>query len=109
MPFTIDEEKMKGGEHVQQLQSIDLAKPPVKSIPHAAFPKVLYKHPKEPFRVVIHRNANFEVVGEERIPSEHLTMRVSNADELKAALKDGWVKEPYVPQAAPDPNAHLYA
>lgn len=109
MPFAVDEEKMKGSDTVQQLQSLDIAKPPLKSIPFAAFPKVVYKHPKEPFRVVVHRNANYEVVGEERIPSEHLTRKVEDAKELAAALKEGWVKEPYLAQAPPDPNANLYA
>lgn len=108
MPFTIDEERMKGNEQTQQIQSLDPAKPPLKHIPHAEFPKVVYKHPKEPFRIVVHRNTNFEVVGEERIPSEHLTRKVSDAKELAAALKEGWVKEPYLAPPLPDPNAHLY-
>lgn len=108
MPFAIDEEKMKGNEKTQQIQSLDLAKPPVKSIPHAEFPRVIYKHPKEPFRVVVHRNANFEVVGEERVPSEHLARKVNDAKELAAALKEGWVKEGYVAPPLPDPNANLY-
>ena len=111
MPFTIDEAKMKGTDEQQRgkIISMDPAKPPVKPIPFMEFPKVVYRHPREPFKVIVHRNANFEVVGEERVPSEHLTRRVDDAKELSAALKDGWVKEPYIAPPLPDPNAELYA
>lgn len=110
MPFTIDEEKFK------KQNSFDVSAPqnsptgiPVRQIPVIEFPRVVYKHPAEPFRTVQHRNAKHEVVHEEHLPAEHLTKAVNDSKELAAALKDGWVKEPYIPQAPPDPNDHLYA
>lgn len=107
-PLAVDEEKMR------TLEKLDLSKPqgypgglPVKVIPHAEFPRILYKHPKEPFRKIEHRNAQHEVVDVETVPTEHLTRQVSE-EELTQALKEGWVKEPYIPKPAPDPLAHLY-
>jgi hypothetical protein len=113
-PFAIDEDRMatdpmKIKPGVQPLASLDPAKPPVKSIPHQEYPRVVYRHPKEAFRKIEHRNAHQELVHVETVPAEHLTKLVSDEKELKAALKDGWVKEPYVPEAPPDPNADLYA
>ena len=108
MPFTVDVEAMTDKPGKPSIVSMDPAKPPVKQIPHMAFPKVVYMHPKEPFRVVIHRNTQHEIVHEEHIPSENLTRAVSDEKELAKALKEGWVKEPYVTPAEPDPNAHLY-
>jgi hypothetical protein len=108
-PFAIDESRMQSAPGSgMQLVSLDPSKPPVKQIPHMEFPRVVYKHPKEPFKIVVHRNQNHEIVEEERIPAEHLTKTVNDAKELAAALKDGWVKEPYLPQAPEDPNASLY-
>jgi hypothetical protein len=115
MPFKVDEERMKttlpvmrNGVEVQPLLQMDPLKPPVISIPHMEYPRVVYMHPNEPFRTVEHKNANFEVVGTEIVQTEHLSKKVENEDELKAALKEGWVKEPYIPKAPPDPNANLY-
>lgn len=108
-PFTIDEEKFRKQE------VLDLTKPqgtaqglPVKQIPHMEFPKVVYKHPKERYREIIHRNVNHEIVERELVPAEHLTLLVNNEEELKKALREGWVKEPYIMQPLPDPNAELY-
>jgi hypothetical protein len=81
---------------------------PVKRIGYHEFPRVLYMHPNEPFETVEHRNDKFEVVSTDTIPTEHLVKTVHNEAELKAALEDGWVKEPYVPKAAPTRNAGLY-
>jgi hypothetical protein len=113
-PFAIDEDrlttdpaKIKPG--VQPLASLDPAKPPVKSIAHLEFPRCVYKHPNEPFRKIEHRNAHHELVNVETVPSEHLSKVVNDKKELDAALKEGWVKEPYIPEAPPDPNAALYA
>jgi hypothetical protein len=96
----------------------------VKSIPHCEFPCVVYLHPNEPFRIIEHRNADMELVHTERVPTEHLSRQVAcekhlqklepgpceacNA-ELEKALADGWVKQPYIPEAPPDPLAKLYA
>lgn len=74
---------------------------PVKQIPHLEFPRIVYMHPNEPFQEIEHRNEKFEVVGTEVVPTEHLTKMVNNETELKAALEDGWLKEPYIPKAPP--------
>jgi hypothetical protein len=113
-PFAIDEDRMvtdptKVKPGVKTLTSLDPADPPRKSIPHANFPCVVYKHPKEPFRKVEHRNTAHEIVEVEHVPSEHLTKLVKDDAEMKLALKQGWVKEPYIAEAPPDPNAALYA
>jgi hypothetical protein len=109
MPFTVDHEKMKG------MATFDVSAPqgspygiPVKQIQHMDFPRVMYKHPVEPFLKTVHRNAAFEVVGVETTPAEALTMLVADEKEMKRAEKQGWVKEGYVPPPLPDPNAHVY-
>jgi hypothetical protein len=108
MPFTIDTEALKDVPGKPAIVSMDPMKPPVKPIPHMDYPRVVYKHPKEPFKVVIHRNALHEVVQEERVPSEHLSRVVASKEEFDRALQEGWVADPYIPKAAPDPNKHLY-
>lgn len=107
-PLAIDEDQMRGTNGVKQVVALDPAKPPVKTIPYLEYPRVVYKHPKDPYRVVEHRNTQHEIVQVERIPSEHISKLVNDERELAAALKDGWVKEPYVAAPAPDPNEHLY-
>lgn len=81
---------------------------PVKQIPHADFPRIVYMHPNEPTKVVEHRNANFEVVGTEIVQTEHLTQKVADEKELSAALKAGWVLKPYIPKPLPASDAGLY-
>lgn len=95
---------------------------PVREIPHYEFPRVLYKHPLRPFREIEHRNANFEVVGTEQVPTEHLTQKISCAahkdggpascpdcqKELDAALAEGWTRSPYIPEAPAKPDDDLY-
>lgn len=81
---------------------------PMKQIPILEYPRVVYKHPREPFKTILHRNTKQEIVREEMVQSEHLTKVVEDEKQLKAALKEGWVKEAYVPQELPDPDAHLY-
>jgi len=74
---------------------------PVRQIPHMDFPRVVYMHPNEPFQEIEHRNDKFELVGTEVLPAEHLTKIVKDEAELKAAMEEGWVKEPYIPKAVP--------
>lgn len=81
---------------------------PVKQIPHLEFPRVVYLHPNEPLEEVEHRNDKFEVVSTDLVPTEHRTKVVRNEAELAAALEEGWVKEPYVPKAAPSKSDGLY-
>jgi len=81
---------------------------PVKQIPHLEFPRVVYMHPNEAFETIEHRNDKFEIVSTDTIPTEALTKTVNNDAELKAAMDEGWVKEAYIPKAAPTKNAGLY-
>ncbi len=111
-PLTIDEDRMQSkpipGQDTSIVLSLDPHHPPTKVIPHLEFPKVVYKHPLEPFRTIEHRNARHELVEEEVVATEHLTMKVENKAELEKALKAGWVLEPYIPQTPPDPTESLY-
>lgn len=132
MPQAIDEERMQqkpvAGQDTSIMLSLDPHKPPTKYIPHMDFPRVVYKHPVEPFTTIEHRNAKHELLEEEVIPTEHLTMSVPSDEhmrdkhpsgdivgscagckaELEKAMKDGWVTEPYVPETPPDKKAALY-
>ncbi|MGH9505236.1 MAG: hypothetical protein ACRD20_20475 [Terriglobales bacterium] len=114
MPHAIDDERMSGkhvmrdGQNLPPLLKLDPAKPPVKFIPHAEYPLVVYRHPNEPFFMVEHRNTKHELVEEELQPTEHEAKAVNSAEELDAALSDGWVREPYIPEAPPNPRAALY-
>ena len=126
MPYTIDEEAVKKQItlNVMRPQETVALQPdgslrqgwagtvggglPVKQIPHMEFPRVVYMHPNDPFQEIEHRNDKFEVVSTDLVPTEHLTKIVNNEAELKAALEDGYVKEPYIPQPAPRKSEGLY-
>lgn len=80
MPFTVDEAKLRDtvpgqaqGSQQAPILSLDPLKPPVKSIPTLEFPRVVYKHPREPYKIIEHRNTRHELVDEEHVPTEHLT------------------------------------
>jgi hypothetical protein len=109
MPLVIDEEKLA------KMTVLDLSKPqgfagglPVKGIPHYEYPRCVYRHPVEPYREVVHRNANHEVVHRELVATEHQVHVCQNEQEFKKKLKEGWVADPYIAQAPPDPTEHLY-
>ncbi len=95
---------------------------PVKQIPHWEFPKCIYMHPNQSTRTVLHRNDRHEVVHEEEILLEALT-RVICCDAhknggpkdcaecnklLESALAEGWVREPYIPEAPAKPDDDFY-
>src|SRR6185437_12988538 len=101
-PFAIDEEKIK------EKQAMDLNNPPVRSIPFQEYPRLVYKHPKRPFREVKRRDAAGNTVEVTYEPSEHKYKSVSSQAEFEQALKDGWRKEPYVASGVPDPLDELY-
>ena len=110
MPFAVDEAKLDSKKRY------DVSAPPnspaglpMKQIPHMEYPRVVYKHPAEPWKKIEHRNAQHEVVDVETIPAEHLTLMVNDEKELAKAMKAGWKKEPYVPVPQVDPNANLYS
>lgn len=107
--FTIDNERM------MTQTTLDMSKPanspqglPVTQIALAEFPRVVYKHPAQPWKKVEHRNAQREVVQVETVATEALACTVRNKDEMAQKLKEGWVTEPYVQRAPPDPDAALY-
>ncbi len=109
MPTAIDEERF------QHQETLDMSKPqgtthglPVKQIPHLEYPRAVYKHPTQPYREVLHRNVNHEVVERELVATEHLVHVCENAAEYKKKLSEGWVSDPYIMQAPPDPTEHLY-
>jgi hypothetical protein len=89
---------------------------PVREIPFFPFPRVVYLHPNEPIRTVVHRNSRHEVVHEEEIPLEHLTRVIGCEAHIKnggpkdcpdcnrlleSVIGDGWLKEPYIPEPPP--------
>lgn len=109
MPFAIDEEKFSKQE------TLDLSKPqgtpqglPVKQIGHLEFPRAVYKHPVEPYRRIEHRNVQHEIVQVETVPTEHLVHICADKKEFDAKIKQGWMKEPYIPAPPIDQTAHLY-
>lgn len=78
MPFAIDEEALNS----PSLTQLDIAKPPTKSIPYQAYPKLVYLHPKDKTK-------------------EHEFLQVNNEDELDAAQKQGYQLKPHIQQTAP--------
>ena len=109
MPQTIDEEKFAHQE------TLDMTKQqgspqglPVKQIPHAEYPRCAYKHPSAPYREVLHRNAQHEVVHRERVATEHLVHVCPNDTEYKKKLKEGWRAQPYIMQTPPDSEMEVY-
>ena len=79
---------------------------PTQGVPHEG--GFLFDEESRPYKIIEHRNTQHELVQTERVPSEHLTRIVADEKELAKALKEGWVKEPYIAAALPDPNASLY-
>lgn len=80
MPFAVDQEALNS----PSLKILDIHHPPMKSIPHEEFPKMVYLHPKDKTK-------------------EHLTKIVADKKELDAVVKQGWKLKAHVPEAPPDP------
>jgi len=98
MPFEIDEEVMR------KSLSVDYAHPPMRTIPFLAFPAMVFKHPKEPYRKEIVDGKSV------KIANEALTAVVQDQEELDAKLAEGWTQKMYVPPAPPSPaQDKLYA
>jgi hypothetical protein len=74
MPFEIDQEALDS----PSLKILDINKPPVKSIPYEAYPKMVYLHPKDKSK-------------------EHRGKVVRDADELEAAVAQGYKLKPHIP------------
>jgi hypothetical protein len=122
MPWTVNEAAMKKQHTVnvmrpQEATPADLPENwagtpnrglPVKEIPFMEYPQCVYMHPNKPTKVIVHRNEKHEVVEEEIVPTEHLSKVVNTPEELTQALKDGWVKRPYIAPPLPKPDADLY-
>jgi len=87
MPYAIDQEALES----PSMKVLDINKPPVKSIAHQSFPKMVYLHPKDKTK-------------------EHLTKIIHNSDELETAEKQGYKLKPHVPvEAAEDLSEHFEA
>jgi hypothetical protein len=76
MPYEIDQEALDS----PNLKILDINKPPVKSVAYQSFPKMVYLHPKDKSK-------------------EHRGKVVQDADELEAALAQGYKLKPHVPVA----------
>jgi hypothetical protein len=136
MPFKVDENAMKKQMYWNVSRPQEVAPDalpegwlgtvggglPVKQIPHYEFPIVVYFWPSRPFREIEHRNDKFEVVGTERIATEHLSKTVACKahinggpkecvqcnEALDAALAEGWTRQAYIPKAPAKPDDDLY-
>jgi hypothetical protein len=76
MPYEIDQEALDS----PNLKILDINKPPVKSVAYQPFPKMVYLHPKDKSK-------------------EHRGKVVQDADELEAALAQGYKLKSHVPVA----------
>jgi hypothetical protein len=74
MPRAIDDEAF--GE----LKTLDINNPPTKNIPYAAYPKVVYLHPKDKTK-------------------QHMSKVVESPEEFEAAQSQGWKTTPHAPVA----------
>lgn len=79
MPMAIDEEALNS----PNLKILDISKPPMKSIPHADFPKMVYLHPVDKTK-------------------EHRAKIVASKSEQDSALEQGYKLKAHVPVAPPD-------
>jgi len=79
MPFEIDQEALDS----PNMKILDINNPPVKSVSHQAFPKMVYLHPKDKTK-------------------EHRYKAVNTPEEFEAAEKQGWKTKPHIPEAAPE-------
>lgn len=69
---------------------------PMRDIPHLEFPRVVYLHPKKPYKPMylpVDGHGNKEWVW---VANEAQTRKVANEEELKAAQKQGYQVKHYV-------------
>lgn len=85
----IDQEKL------DTATTLDMNKPPMTTKEFQKFPTMVYRHPKNHYKTVKHKDMHGNVT-EEQVPVEHLTKQVRDEDELKDSLKSGWRKDPFV-------------
>jgi hypothetical protein len=74
---------------------------PLRDIPHMEFPRVIYLHPKRPYKrmyLPVDGHGNKEWVW---IANEPTSKKVANDEELKKALKQGFELKPYIIPEAP--------
>lgn len=74
MPYAVDEEALNN----PNLKVLDISKPPMKLIPHAEFPKMVYLHPVDKKK-------------------QHKTKIVANLAELESAQAKGYKTNPHIP------------
>lgn len=74
---------------------------PHRDIPHQEFPRVVYLHPRKPFKKMnlpVDGHGNKEL---QWVPNEAKTALVNTKEELAAKLKDGYQLKHYVVPALP--------
>ena len=96
----VDIEKMK------TMQMVDLATPPMKTVPDEFWPRLVYKYPKEHYRVVTLRPTNAPPV-ERLVQNDPKILKVHNDKEFKEALKAGWKDKAFVPRPLEDSEAGI--
>jgi hypothetical protein len=74
MPYEIDQEALES----PNIKILDLGKPPLKTIPFQAYPKMVYLHPKDKTK-------------------EHRAKIVNSPEELEAAERQGYKVKPHIP------------
>lgn len=74
MPYALNSERLDSPD----IKMLDIGNPPVVSIPHHEFPKMVYLHPRDKTK-------------------EHLTKVVDSMDELDSATAKGWKVKPHIP------------
>lgn len=78
---------------------------PTKEIPMQDFPKVVYLHPRKPYRRMFlpvdgHGNKEWQWIANEAKP-----LRVADKQELAKAIKDGYQEKVYIAPAPPNATA----
>lgn len=88
-------------EAMGKAQTVDIAKPPMKTVPDQFYPRLVYKHPKVHYRTVIDRPNNAAPT-ERLVPNDPKILKVNSDEELAEALAKGWRKEMFVPKPLDD-------
>jgi hypothetical protein len=90
-------------EAMGKLPNVDIAKPPMKSVPDDKWPILLYRYPKEAYRTVQDKPSNAASV-ERLIPNPAKTLKVFNQKEMDKAIKEGWKTKAFVHPPVEEPG-----
>lgn len=75
MPFEVNQEELES----PSMKILDISKPPMKSIPHREFPKMVYLHPKDKAK-------------------QHKTQIVLSPEQFETAERQGYKTTPHIPR-----------